>query len=307
MKEYLSKSISSVNRNKINGMLAEIEFRSYLSTLGFENHVSMGGWIFRSQGENNFANHTVALFPHTVVPSQQYLVNGDVPLPTQGLHTICSNLHQSGIKSYYCTPEITVAEEYSTLNWKLTQLGVPWEDEVESLHLKIEGFNERPRKYNFLRNNTDVSSIPDEIIAEEFTKENLRISFRTEFLAETSDIDGIFWGKRHTYPLEIKEKTAAYDNRMGFYFGLDVGPFTKLTHYAEQRGNLNSLFIVREIDDVDSRNLVSWLYITFDDIARFASWVPMGGGRSMGGGSSSVIMIPKNKFKVLDSSALESL
>lgn len=307
MKEYLTRSISSINRNKLNGMLAEVEFRAYLNTLGFGDRVSMGGWIFRSEGENNFAEHTVAVFPHTVVPDFNYPVGEGILSPSQGLHAICSNLHQSGIKSYYCTPEIGTAEDYSTLNWKLIQLGVPWDDEPSTLPLKIEGFNRRTRRYNFLRNSTDVSDIPDEVVSEEFSKESLRVSFRTTFMAETSDIDGVFWGSRHTYPLEIKEKTSAHSKTMGEFFGLDVGPFTKLTHYVQQRGNLNSLFIVKEIDNVDSRNLVSWLYITFDDIARFASWVPRGGGRNMGGGSSSVIMIPKTKFRVLDRSALENL
>lgn len=307
MKEYLSRSISSINRNKLHGMSAEVEFRDYLRAMGFGDRVSMGGWIFRSEGENNFAEHTVAVFPHTVVPDSNYPVGQDRLSPSQGLHSICSNLHQSGIKSYYCTPEIEIAEDYSTLNWKLSQLGVPWEDEPNTLPLKIEGFNRRDGRYNFLRYSTDVSAIPDEVVSEEFSKENLRVNFRTLFMAETSDIDGVFWGSRHTYPLEIKEKTSAHNSAMGEYFGLDVGPFTKLTHYVQQRGNLNSLFIVREIDDVNLRNLVSWLYITFDDIARYASWVPRGGGRGMSGGSSTVIMIPKTKFKVLDRAELEKL
>jgi hypothetical protein len=66
--------------------------------------------------------------------------------------------------------------------------------------------------------------------------------------------------------MEIKEKTAATTREMGEYFGLDVGPFTKLAFYAAKRGNFQSLFVVREIDNVNDRNLVNWLYKTFEDL-----------------------------------------
>lgn len=149
--------------------------------------------------------------------------------------------------------------------------------------------------------------IPDAYVAEEFSKEHLRITMSTRYITEMSDVDGIFWGRQFTYPLEIKEKTSAYDNRLGDYFGLDLGPFVKLAHYAAKRGNLHSLFIVREISDPESRELVNWRYITFDHLAQFASWVPASGGRNMLGGRSTVVKIPKVEFSVLDASALSTL
>lgn len=47
-------------------------------------------------------------------------------------------------------------------------------------------------------------------------------------------------------------------------FQTGCGPFVKLAHYAAKRGNLHSLFIVREIADPEARDLVAWRYITFD-------------------------------------------
>jgi hypothetical protein len=61
---------------------------------------------------------------------------------------------------------------------------------------------------------------------------------------------------------------------VGKYFGIDVGPFVKLAFYAAKWGNLHSIFIVREIDPVEDRNLVNWWLITFDQLSRFASWNP---------------------------------
>lgn len=48
MKGYLSRSLSSMNRNKVRGLIAEVEPRKYIENLGFGDHVSAGGWIARS-------------------------------------------------------------------------------------------------------------------------------------------------------------------------------------------------------------------------------------------------------------------
>lgn len=126
-------------------------------------------------------------------------------------------------------------------------------------------------------------------------------------MQEMSDIDGILWGQQYTYPIEIKEKTPANDSKLGDYFGLDLGPFVKLAFYAARRGHLKSLFIVREIDDPQTRRLVDWWFIQFDELARWASWVPQAGGRGMGGGASAVVKVPKDRFARLDRQALEAL
>jgi len=144
-------------------------------------------------------------------------------------------------------------------------------------------------------------------VGEEFSKEHLRVTFQDRFISELVDIDGIFWGERYTYPIEIKEKTQAQSPNLGSYFGLDLGPFVKLAFYAARRGNLRSLFIVREIDTVEDRNLVNWWYITFEDLASFASWQPMSGGTSMTGGSSTVVQIPKERFSSLNNENLSKL
>jgi hypothetical protein len=122
-----------------------------------------------------------------------------------------------------------------------------------------------------------------------------------------SDIDGIFSGQRHTYPIEIKKKTPAPSLDLGRFFGLDVGPFVKLAFYAAKRGNLHSLYVVREIDNEQDRNLVQWWFIKFDHLAEFASWVPQPGGRNMQGGLSSVVRVPRSEFQPLTAETLNAL
>lgn len=307
MRQFLSQSISSLNKNKINGMLAEIDLRNTLGLLGFGGRISQGGWILRNVGPGFFGHHTVVVFPETILPTVNYEVGRTPEPPPASLHTICSTMHQIGVRSYHCVPSILLPNDTSSVTWQATQLGIPDPSSYAPLLTTITSFTARERNYNFLRYHADPSVIPEASVPEEFTKEHLRISLQSAFMTEISDIDGIIWGQQYTYPIEIKEKTAAADKKLGDYFGLDVGPFVKLAFYAAKKGNLHSLFFVREINNTEERALVDWWFITFDTIAQFASWNPQGGGTNMQGGGSTVVKIPKAEFTRLSPTAFEDL
>lgn len=307
MRQYLSSSISSLNQNKLNGLMAEIEFRRYLAGLGLGDRVSVGGWIARTVGAADFGRHTVVFFPETIIPGQDYAAGRQFNQPPIGLHTICATFHQIGIQSYFLTPSVAVANDPLSISWSAVQLGVPVAQPWLQFPIGMGKFTARSRRHNFLRNSTDTSLLISPSIEEEFSKEHARISFQNAYMSEMSDVDGIFWGDQFTYPIEIKEKTVANDVKVGDYFGLDVGPFVKLAFYAAKRGNLHSLFVVREIDDIQTRNLVNWWYVKFDDLAQYASWNPVGGGRNMLGGQSTTVKIPKSVFQQLDVNALAAL
>jgi hypothetical protein len=309
MRTFLSRSMSSMNQNKLRGTLAEIDFRNHLNELGFSGRVSPGGWIARRKGPDVFGHATVALFPEVVPPNCALPCDRVLPNPSYGLHTICATFHQSGIAGFHCAATIAEPHDPSSLSWSAVQLGLPVAQLYHPLVQAIAPlqFVTRLRRHNYLSYHTDAALIPDEAVPEEFSKEHLRVAFNTTYIAEMSDIDGIFWGQQHTYPIEIKEKTPAPSRDLGPFFGLDVGPFVKLAFYAAKRGNLHSLYVVREIDNVDERNLVQWWYITFDHMAQFASWFSQRGGTSMGGGMSSVVRIPKCEFRPLTPESLNAL
>jgi hypothetical protein len=290
--------------NKVNGILAEIDLRKNLVDIGFDDRISQGGWIIRNTGTNNFGEINNVIFPMTISVENSYKVGRTLEEPQIALHTICSTMHQIGIHSYFAVPSIGKANDASSIVWSIKQLGIPSIMDYNPLSFVLQKFELRKNRYNFLKYDTDAEIIPAESLPEVFTKEHLRISIQNSNICEMSDIDGIFWGQQHTYPLEIKEKTVAHDKRLGDYFGIDVGPFVKLAFYAAKKGNLHSLYFVREIDNMEKRNLVQWWYITFDKMALFASWVPINGGRSMAGGSSSVVKIPKSQFTPLNSNDL---
>jgi hypothetical protein len=309
MRQYLSRSIASLNLNKLRGTLAEVDFRNHLTTIGFAGRVSPGGWIARRKGQDVFAHSTAAIFPEIVNSGQEYPADRVLPNPAQGLHTICATLHQSGIASFYCAAKPLRQDDPLGMEWHAIELGVPMQQQYQPLAQALVPlqFAARERRYNHLRYHTDTALIPDDAVPEEFSKEHLRVSFSTTYMAELSDIDGIFWGRWNTYPIEIKEKTPAPSRDMGLFFGLDVGPFVKLAFYAAKRGNLHSLYVVREIDNQQDRNLVNWLFITFDQLAQFASWIPQAGGPAMGGGQSSVVRVPKIEFQPLNEQTLGAL
>ncbi len=275
--------------------------------MGFGNRISSGGWISRNTGERNFGHKTVVVFPCLIQPEISYSPDRQFEEPPRGLHTICATMHQLGIHSYYCAPSIGVQNEINSLKWHATQLGVPFSDSYHDFPEVLSDFKARTRRYNFLGFQTDISSIPELSIPGLFTNEHIRISLQNKLMTESVDIDAIFWGERYTYPIEIKEKTPARDSKLGNYFGLDVGPFVKLSFYAAKKGNLHSLFIVREINNTEDRNLVNWWFITFEKLAQYASWVFSGGGRNMQGGSSCVVKIPMSEFSEMNQDTLNNL
>jgi len=307
MRSYLSSSISSINLNKINGMLAEIDLRNTLTDLGYGARISQGGWIVRNVGAGVFGHHTAVIFPETIQPRTNYAVGRVLGQPALALHTICATMHQIGVNSFYCVPSIATNNDPSSITWQTKQLGIPVVPPYTPLLPTIQNFSARGRRYSFLRYHTNADQIPATSLAEEFTKEHLRVSFQTQYMSEMSDIDGILWGQQYTYPIEIKEKTAGNDSRVGDFFGLDLGPFVKLAFYAAKKGNLHSLFFVREINDTVNRQLVNWWFITFDKLAQYASWVPMAGGKNMQGGGSTVVKIPKTEFTPLTAATLAAL
>ncbi len=307
MQQYLHRSIASINQNKLNGMIAEIDLRKTLTDYGFANRISPGGWIVRNVGPNVFGHHTSVFFPETIQAGMEYPENRKFEEPPRGLHTICATMHQIGIHSYYCVPTVARDDDYTSVKWHSTQLGIPSQDAFHAFPDNLKNYGERTRNYNFLRYKSDSSQIPEIAVPDEFSKEHIRVNFQDRFMCEMSDIDAIFWGQQFTYPIEIKEKTAAEDSKVGDYFGLDVGPFVKLAFYAAKRGNLHSLFIVREINNTTDRKLENWWFIPFEKLARFASWVPVSGGTNMRGGGSSVIKVPKSEFIPMTKANLDLL
>jgi len=81
MRNYLSSSVSSINQNKINGMIAEIDLRNTLIKLGFGGRISQGGWIVRNVGAGVFGHNSSVLFPETILPNTDLSVGRQLQSP----------------------------------------------------------------------------------------------------------------------------------------------------------------------------------------------------------------------------------
>ena len=328
MRNYLGRSLSTVNDNKLNGLRAEIEFRKKLEELGMAERVSMGGWLARNYATvtnpKGFGDHVIALFPHVIKPNNDYSTEPNHDQIPLHLHTICATFHQLGIKSYFGWPIIPneAADTAAAISWRYIQLGVPYRTRFVPLEEIAEGFERRTnRRSQYLKKVPDednlkkISGIEEQYVPDEFSKENIRVQFSEWYRSEIVDIDGVFWGQRFTYPIEIKEKTVADSKELGGFFGIDAGPFVKLTYYAAKKSNLHSLFVVREIHKAEKtedgspldRKLKQWWIIPFDQLAQYASWTPQRGGKNMRGGDSYVIKIPAPEFIPLTKEALQNL
>src|SRR5437870_10935690 len=68
MRESLSQAYRTVNENKLNGIRAELAFYRYVSSLGFADRLSPGGWIMRPKEVLNFGRDAVAVFPEEIDP-----------------------------------------------------------------------------------------------------------------------------------------------------------------------------------------------------------------------------------------------
>ena len=127
---------------------------------------------------------------------------------------------------------------------------------------------------------------------EGYLKETLRKSF-----GETYDVDGFivsFAGK--VLPLEIKEKSRTPKKEE---FGVDAGRILMLLRMCLMTDS-NALYIIREVDESETRELINWQYITLSDLIMKCRWNLQGGGAGMGGGTTQTIMMPADLFNILN-------
>jgi hypothetical protein len=306
MRSFLSRAYSSVNQNKINGIHAEVDFFNYLNGLGFAGRTSPGGWIMRPSRVPNFGAEAIAVFPEIVQVGGDYSPGRQPPQVPPSVEAAAYKLRDAHIKTYFCYP---VEYPDGRIAWMGMRRGIPDPpppsdivDQMASMFIPRRG------KYNFLKYHANVSGISDEAIQDQYSLAALRIYANNAYMMETSDVDRLLWGANTIYPVEVKEKTrVTNDVNIGEWFGLDVGPFTKLAFFAAWYGQLKSLFIVREIADTETRQLVQWWAIEFADVAKHASWVFQSGGANMLGGRSAVVRIPLHAFTPLDGAFLNAL
>jgi hypothetical protein len=293
---FLSSRYPSRNLNKVRGVVAEIEFGGHIESLA-ANRLVRGGWIFEPPTPG-FCLSRVALFPAHF--------NAPVAPPPPALQAALY-LRQANLRVLYCLPSssgsLNCSSDAGDLSGPAPLPPIPLSEEFEA-------YPGRRRVYRPPKFTSDLSALataPSNELESLFARESLLESLRTDYMVSGNDLDFLLWGKSTIYPVEVKEKTVRSDDAMGDYFGLDVGPFTRLASFSEYGGWMHSLFVVREVSDDPERRFKQWWYCRLDSLCRHSSWVFRGGGKNMGGGRSAVARVPIAAFHPLDLAALNAL
>jgi hypothetical protein len=93
-------------------------------------------------------------------------------------------------------------------------------------------------------------------------------------------------------PVEIKEKSPTESGA----FGLDAGRILMMLRMCLATDS-NALYIVREVDNSATRQLVGWRCITLSNLVIGCSWNLQAGGAGMGGGATQTVMMPGSLFE----------
>jgi len=315
---FLETQWSSITENKVIGMLAELRFKEFLIARNY--HFVSGGWII-TPGRPVFgscdvpAREKICILPrqHRFTWQEHGSQNG---LLTPAEMSAYNYFREAGVKTFFATP-VGVAEEnfkYPTPSGKKVRALYPRPYEMQLQEVSPGGgvvsidskkvfslFPERKgnvgircHKMNRINHQATPWTSPS-VVSDLFWFEYARYFFQIDYLFSNNDLDLFVIGPSGaSYPVEIKSKASAKNTALGEWFGIDMGPFAKLTFFTANKRNNDALYVVEEVDL--EKNHVQWLGIRFADLVKSCSWVGQSGGKGMMGGASSTFKIPKAAF-----------
>ncbi|WP_166838361.1 hypothetical protein [Rheinheimera pleomorphica] len=318
---FLETQWSSINDNKLKGILSEIRFKNYLREHNV--HFVPGGWIIspgKVHEDNIPTKEKLCILPRQCALSW---CNKNSP-PHEGLTpaevAAYNYFRQVGVKSYFAQPDIVNENEFvlptpssgkSPANYPLpysykfmevspvqglTEVSIS--DMMKSFPARKK--NAGLRCYQLGRIDTSSPEITaSELISDLFWFEYSRYYLQKNYLLSNNDLDLFLIGTSGScYPVELKSKVPAEDSTLGEWFGIDMGPFAKLAFFTANSMNTDALYVVEEVDA--QRTHVQWLGIKFTELVKACSWVGQGGGTGMTGGRSATYKVPKAAFSPLN-------
>ena len=314
---FLETRWSSINENKTNGILAEVRLNEFLTANNC--HVAPGG-LLMTPGTNTKAQiptkEKLCVLPRRHSFSWETGTRQD----DLTLAEISAYLHfrQAGIATYFARPTAINERTFErpTPSSDKVKARFPRSYDLELLSLSPESklvpvrteevfksFSVRQKGGLSCRetdrlNRADVPWNTPDVVSRLFWFEYTRYFFQVQYLVTNNDLDLFLIGPSGTpYPVELKSKQLAEDERMGDWFGIDLGPFAKLSFFTANRFKNDALFVVEEVDG--QRQHVEWHAIRFTELVEACSWVGQAGGTGMGGGRSSTIRVPQLAFSRL--------
>lgn len=317
---FLETQWSSINENKLKGIKAEVDFRGYLKKK--KVHYIPGGWIL-SPGKNTHveipSKEKICLLPIEIGFSWVSTGQGGNNI-TPALMSAYNYFRQVGVTTYFVVPEpidevgfklpskkqgatrAMYPRSYNLLFKKISSNGqfedVNMSDVMKNFPHRNGNIGMRCNQVNRI----DRNKVPwndAEIVRDLFWFEYARYYCQVEYLVSNNDLDLFIIGTSGSaYPVELKSKLPVEDDKLGDWFGLDIGPFAKMSFFTSNSMNTDALYVVEEVDE--QRNHIAWLGIKFTELVKSCCWVGQAGGQGMMGGASSTIKVPKAAFDLLE-------
>lgn len=316
---FLETQWSSINDNKVKGIEAELRFKEYLKT---ENlHHVPGGWILTP---GNFKLSPVpAVEKICLLPKRHHFSWEDSPgvinTYTPAEIAAYNYFRQVGVRTYFVHPTNVVESGFETPTKSngSTKAKYPRSYKLDLCAISPKGLPQIVSEEDVFRNfpqrqgnlgmrvyqsgRIQSSKFPwdnSEAVADLFWFEYSRYYFQKKYLVSNNDLDLFMIAESgQSFPVELKSKSPATDTSMGPWFGIDMGPFAKLSFFTANSMNTDALYIVEEVDS--DRQHIRWHALKFSDLVKRCSWVGQSGGKGMSGGNSSTYKIPVAAFEDL--------
>lgn len=317
--QFLETQWSSTNDNKIKGIQAEWRFEQYLRSPEISSlfrFIIPGGWIIAPGTVDRVGvptHHRIAILPIL----KKFTWSEEVDQPAFAAQVLATTyFEQAEIKVYFAEFEpdmntgiestfVVPASRNYQIPYSLTfkqvsaqnLISVPINEVMQHFMPKANLVGMRAYALNRLDRGRDIW-MNTKAVVELFWKEYARYYLQRQFKVSNADLDFFLVGNSgRSYPVEFKSKTVAMNDQIGEWFGIDIGPFAKLSYFVSLSNNMDALFVVEQVDDAGAH--VQWWGIKFSDLLKGCSWVKHGGGQGMRGGASSTIKVPKAIFTPL--------
>ncbi|MET3930580.1 hypothetical protein ABIE51_002467 [Lysobacter sp. OAE881] len=316
---FLETQWSSINQNKIKGILAEVRLKRFLTTNN--TYFGPGGWIVipgKPTYEAVPPRLKVCLLPRTSSFSWQSSGGAGNPLSPAEISAY-SYFRQLGIQTYFADPFAPNESAFALpapsagskrafhpkpYHLELKQVGNNGQLESVAPSSVFSKFPERQgnrglKCYKLGRISLATPPWNDPLtVSELFWFEYARYYFNLDRYMSNNDLDMYVIGPSGSaYPVELKSKEAAVSPALGEWFGIDMGPFAKLAFFTANAMNTDALYVVEEV--ASGGQFVDWLGIRYTDLVKACSWVGQGGGTGMTGATSSTYKVPKAAFSSL--------
>jgi hypothetical protein len=302
--EYLQKFFAP---RKARGMAGEIAFNDYLllTDKTLSQKMFEGAWIITPNKSDavNPVNYRIAIFvlPHISHSEEELNKFIEKVILDRGHQALFSNLKKSGvgvIVSGAVGNPSSMPDDFMWHNFVYINEKLVAQKENEPFISLTTGrgranLNHQVWDKDVVErfNKFSEESLLKLTLKQAFYYSYLKLKLKASFI-DPYDVDGFLVGfNGNVFPIEIKEKSQTDNGK----FGIDAGRILMMMRLCITTDS-NALYIIREVDNSESRNIIGYKYITLSDMIMNVSWNLQAGGVGMGGSNTQTIMMTSKAF-----------